>query len=120
MAAVFPPPYLLGGPGLNVASAGATSREDAPTLTRPLNRFERARRLRFPGRYRIVPLPVLPLPTLPAEPVVAKAWAVEASSDFVVWQEVGQTEDPEEFVDVDAGDAPQRYYRFREIPPLAP
>jgi hypothetical protein len=118
---VFPPPYLLGASGTGFASAGATIREDAPPRTRPLDRFERARRLRFPGRYRIVPLPVLPAPTVPyAEPAVAKSWAVEASSDFVTWQEIGETEDPEEFLDVDAGTSPQRFYRFRELPATTP
>jgi hypothetical protein len=47
-------------------------------------------------------------------------WAVEASSDFVAWEELGETEDPEEFLDVNAGDASQRFYRFREVPPVEP
>lgn len=124
-ADLFPPPYLLGGPEPVVASAGATLREDAPPLIRPvLDRFERARRRRFPSRYRIVPLPIVALPTLPeagpAPVAPLKTWAVEASSDLATWQEIGTTEDPEEFVDVDAGDAPQRFYRFREVPPSAP
>ena len=71
-----------------------------------------------------MPLPVLSLPTLPdAEPAPvasAKTWAVEASTDLVTWQDIGVTEDPEEFVDVDAGDAPHRFYRFREVTPVTP
>jgi len=115
---VFPPPYVLGSSGSLVTSAGATIREDAPP-TGPIDRFERARRLRFPGRYRIVPLPVLP--AAPAEPATAPViWAVEASSDFVVWEEVGETEDLEEFLDVNPGAESQRFYRFREVTPAAP
>ncbi len=115
---VFPPPYVLGSSGSLVTSAGATIREDAPP-TGPIDRFERARRLRFPGRYRIVPLPVLP--AAPAEPAAAPViWAVEASSDFVVWEEVGETEDLEEFLDVNPGAESQRFYRFREVTPAAP
>lgn len=120
---VFPPPYVLGSSGPLVTSAGATIREDAPP-TGPIDRFERARRLRFPGRYRIVPLPVVPLPVLPepppALPVPAMIWAVEASSDLVVWEELGETEDPDEFVDVTAGENVQRFYRFREVPRVEP
>lgn len=113
---VFPPRYLLGGAGPLVASAGATIREDAPPRG-PIDRFERARRLRFPGRYRIVPLPVLPMVD-PAQPAAARAWAVEASSDLLGWEVIGETEDPEEFVDVEPGDLPQRFYRFRALAPV--
>jgi hypothetical protein len=116
-AGVFPPPYVLGSTGARIASAGATIREDAPPRG-PIDRFERARRLRFPSRYRIVPLPVLPT-NAPAAPA-PMIWAVEASSDFVAWEELGETEDPEEFLDVNAGDASQRFYRFREVPPVEP
>ena len=107
-----------------VTSAGATIREDAPVvLSHPLNRFERALRLRFPSRYRVViiPLPVLPVgdpATAPGAP--AKIWAVEASSDLVVWEELGETDDPEDFADVTQGDFPQRFYRFREVTPAQP
>lgn len=111
---LYPPPYVLGSSGPMVTSAGATIREDAPP-TGPIDRFERARRLRFPGRYRIVPLPVLP------EPAAARLiWAVEASSDFTVWTEIGETEDPEEFLDVDVGTDSSRFYRFREVTVPAP
>ncbi len=112
---VFPPRYLLGGAGPLAASAGATIREDAPPRG-PIDRFERARRLRFPGRYRIVPLPVLPVAE-PAPAAAARGWVVEASSELMSWEAIGETEDPEEFVDVDAGDRPQRFYRFRELAP---
>ena len=90
-------------------------------VNRPLNRFERALRLRFPSRYRVViiPLPVLPVGD-PALPVPAKIWAVEASSDLVVWEELGETDDPEDFADVTQGDFPQRFYRFREVTPAQP
>jgi hypothetical protein len=85
----------------------------------PLNRFQRALRLRFPGRYRtvLVPLPVLPAPVAGAP---AKVWAVEASSDMVAWEVIGETSDPEDFADVTQGDFPQRFYRFREVTPVAP
>jgi hypothetical protein len=33
---------------------------------------------------------------------------------------VGETEDPEEFVDLTEPDAPQRFYRFREVPLVEP
>ena len=125
---VFPPPYLLGGTGTMLGTAAATIREDAPPVTRPLDRFERARRLRFPGRYRLVPLPTLPVVTVASTPAVpgdtntlvtTVTWAVEASSDFKTWEEIGVTEDPEEFVDVSPTDAPQRFYRFRQVLPDA-
>jgi hypothetical protein len=117
---VLPPPYLLGGSGDMVSSAGAIIREDAPIVVHPpLNRFQRALRLRFPGRYRtvLVPLPVLPAPVAGAP---AKVWAVEASSDMVAWEVIGETSDPEDFADVTQGDFPQRFYRFREVTPVAP
>ena len=116
---IFPPSYLLGGNGPLTASAGATIREDAPPPSRPLDRLERALRLRFPSRYRIVPLPVLPVVD-PGQPAPLKVWAVEASNDLHAWQEIGETEDSEEFVDVNPGDSAQRFYRFREILPIGP
>ena len=117
---VLPPPYLIGGSNNMVLSAGATIREDAPIVVNPpLNRYQRALRHRFPSRYRtvIVPLPVLPAPA-PGTP--AKIWAVEASSDMVAWEEIGETQDPEDFADVSQGDFPQRFYRFREVPLVTP
>ena len=117
---VLPPPYLIGGSNNMGISAGATIREDA-LLVPPvhLNRYKRALRIRYPSRYRtvIIPLPVLPAPA-PGAP--AKIWAVEASSDLVTWEEIGETEDPEDFADVSEGDFPQRFYRFREVPPVVP
>jgi len=128
-ASVFPPPYLLGATGLAVNTAAVTIREDAIPLGPPRDRFERARRLRFPGRYRIVPLPTLPaVPAVAATPAsgtnqttltTTVTWAVEASSDLKNWEEIGVTEDLEEFVDVTETDAPQRFYRFRQVIPAA-
>ncbi len=126
-SSVSPPPYLLGSVG-GMDTAGATIREDAPVVVNPpLNRFQRALRHRYPGRYRtvIVPLPTLPAISPAATPAAGSAavvvtWAVEASTDLANWSEIGQTQDPEEFVDVDAGDAPQRFYRFRQVTPAAP
>lgn len=117
---VLPPPYLIGGSNNMVLSAGATIREDALTVPPVhLNRYQRALRIRYPSRYRtvIVPLPVLPAP---APGALAKIWAVEASSDLVTWEVIGETEDPEDFADVSQGDFPQRFYRFREVPPVEP
>ena len=118
------PPYVLGSSGIMVTSAGATIREDALVVPpHRLNRFERALRLRFPSRYRvvIVPLPILPVSEpAPAPGAPPKIWAVEASTDLVVWEEIGETEDPEDFADVTQGDFPQRFYRFRELPQTTP
>ncbi len=61
-----------------------------------------------------------PGPNAAAAPAV---WTVEASTDLVTWEEIG-TADPSgesgDFVDVNAGDFPSRFYRFRPISAPAP
>lgn len=78
----------------------------------PPDGLSRAQRLVWLFRHRhvIVPLPVAALNT------VAPSWAVEASPDLTSWQEIGVTQDPDEFVDVTA-DASARFYRFRQLSP---
>ncbi len=119
--AVVPPPYVLGGSGTTLRSAGATIRD---IYTPPLNRYERALRLRFPSRYAVIARPVMPA-TAPAAGLGAAAaaptsWTVEASTDLINWAEIGTVEGNEEvdeFVDVDAGDFDARFYRFRAVTP---
>ena len=119
---VFPPPYLL-GTALTIYHSAGVSIRDQVLAPQPPAGLSRRHRIVWLRRHRhvIVPLPVAPIITAAADTnVVATAWAVEASSDLLTWQEIGTTDDPEEFVDVDAGDAPQRFYRFRELPPVGP
>ena len=81
-------------------------------------------------RQLVIPIPpvrppVPPPPGLAAAAVVAApdVFAVEASADLVNWEFIGTT-DPTgqggDFVDVNAGDYAQRFYRFRLLPPAAP
>ena len=117
---VFPPPYLL-GTSLTIYHSAGVSIRDQVLAPQPPAGLPRRQRIVWLRRHRHV---IVPLPIAPAVPsatnAVAVAWAVEASSDFVTWQEIGTAEDPEEFVDVNAGEAPQRFYRFRQLPPVGP
>lgn len=121
---IFPPPYLFSAAPNQHTMAGVTIRDTAlypghPYLTRAQRVFLR----RHPNRHVVVPLP----PTVFNNPLVAPptnapavTWAIEASPDMATWAEIGTTTDPEEFVDVTAGDAPQRFYRFRQVTPAGP
>jgi hypothetical protein len=106
---VFPPPYLL--------SATPTLRHEAGVSIRdqllPPQGLTRRQRIVWLWRHRHVVMS-LPMPVAVTSEV-ATSWAIEASSDLRTWQEIGVTEDPEEFVDVSAGDAPMRFYRFRQL-----
>ena len=109
---VFPPPYLL--------SATPTLRHEAGVSIRdqllPPQGLTRRQRIVWLWRHRHVVMS-LPMPVAVTSEV-ATSWAIEASSDLRTWQEIGVTEDPEEFVDVSAGDAPMRFYRFRQLSPV--
>ena len=117
-----PPAYVLGASTTAQNTAGITIRD---IYVAPLNRFERARRLRFPGRYAVIARPRDPDPVPAAAIAVATASTpavigqiVEASSDLVNWEQIGTiepTEDVDEFVDVNAENFPTRFYRFRPI-----
>ncbi len=121
---VFPPPYLFSTAASLHSSAGLTIRDTALYPGHPfLTKRQRILMRRFPHRYVVVPLPITVFndPTLPPPAnTTTITWAVEASSDLRAWTEVGTTTDSEEFVDVTAGDASQRFYRFRTVPPIAP
>ena len=114
---VFPPPYLLGSSSLMPRSAGVTIRDQRIF---PPNRYTRLlERLR--NQHVIVPLPV-PVPTPPA-PATTNTWAIEASANLIDWEEIGTAEssaEANEFVDVNAGDSPSRFYRFRAVSSPAP
>ena len=115
---VQPPAYVIAATSAAQRSAGITIRD---FYTAPLNRFQRALRLRFPGRYAVVPRPQDPL--APPPPNLA-GWTVEASTNLENWEPIGTvdaTEEVDEFVDLHAGDHGQRFYRFVPIlPPPAP
>jgi len=108
---VFPPPYLLSDSPTLPHAAGVSIRD---RLVRPDNPFRGhgIEWLQHCG-HAIVPLPA-PLAVVNAIPT---SWTVEASSDLATWQEIGIAEDPEEFVDVNAGHASVRFYRFRQLSP---
>ena len=98
-------------------SAGVTIRDQRIF---PPNRYTRLlERLR--NQHVIVPLPV-PVPTPPA-PATTNTWAIEASANLIDWEEIGTAEssaEANEFVDVNAGDSPSRFYRFRAVSSPAP
>ena len=111
---VEPPAYALAATSATQRSAGATIRDH---YIAPLNRFERARYLRFgrlPGRFAAVLRPRDPLPPPPN----LIGWTVEASTNLTHWEPIGTVEpgqDEEEFVDLNAGNFERRYYRFVPI-----
>lgn len=115
-ADVYPPPYVLSGSATLRSSAGASIRDSFLTPGQPLTRRMKVLLWRHNRFHRHVVVP-LPSPPPPAEAVATPliTWAVDASSDLVLWEEIGTTQDPEEFVDVSEGDYAQRFYRFREL-----
>jgi hypothetical protein len=125
--ATDPPTYVLGATTSIQRSGGVTIRD---TYTPPLDRFQRALRLRYPGRYAVVQRPPLPAETAAAtaEAPAAltappSAWNVEASPDLVHWEQIGTVqpgESTDEFVDLDAHNHPQRFYRFVPVPAAQP
>ena len=126
---IVPEPYALSGANTLQRSAAVSIRD---TYVRPLTRYERARLIRF-GRAAVIPRPAVPVAAaapvaaLAAAPEAAAAsptsWIVEASTDLTNWQEIGtvdSTEEVDEFVDENAGDFLQRFYRFRPVTTPAP
>ena len=98
---VSPVPYVISAAGYNSNTAGVSIRDvPPPGYGLPRRQLIVARRLGHLHPIVPVPAPVVP-PPAGAPPI---NWAVEASSDLVVWEEIGKTTDPEEFVDVTAGD----------------
>jgi hypothetical protein len=119
---VFPPPYLVGTPG----SGGATIRDFITWNTR-----------RFPVRWYgphnnythttfLVPVPthmvVTNTVTLAVATNAAPCWIIEASTNMVNWVQVGTSDSTtaagavDGFVDTEAGNFPQRFYRTRPCP----
>ena len=106
---VFPPPYLLSARP-TFRAAGVSIRDQLL----PTDSLSGRQRLVWLWRQRHV---IVPLPTaVGLISGAAASWAIEASSDLTTWQEIGVTEDSEEFVDVNA-DPSQRFYRFRQVSP---
>ena len=123
---VEPPAYALGASTTMQNSAGVSIRD---IYVRPLNRYERARLIRFgspyPRRHFVVPRVVAPVVAgSPAPPPgVPTSWTVEASNDLVNWEQIGTvepTDEVDEFVDVNAGDLENRFYRFVPVPAPVP
>ena len=118
--AALPPPYILASASATQISAGASIRD---TYTPPLTRLQRVWlwRHRHFAVQRFV-APVAATAAAPPAPALPVSYTVEASTNLVDWEQIGIVdpgEDSDEFVDVNAGDFPSRFYRFREIPPPA-
>ncbi len=121
---VEPPAYALGASTTMQNSAGVTIRD---TYIAPLTRGERARFIRFgtlPRRFHVVVTrPPSPTPAPANAPAAPPKYNVEASTDLVNWEQIGTVdsgEEADEFVDVNAGDFEQRFYRFLPQPAVAP
>ena len=111
---VSPVPYVISAAGYNSNTSGVSIRDmPPPGFGLPRRQLIVARRLGY--LHPIVPVPAPAVPPPAGAPPIN--WAVEASSDLVVWEEIGKTTDPDEFVDVTAGDVEQRFYRFRQATP---
>ena len=111
---VSPVPYVISAAGYNSSSAGVSIR-DVPPPGYGLSPRQLIVARRLGHLHPIIPVPVPAVPPPAGAPPVN--WAVEASSDLVVWEEIGKTTDPDEFVDVTAGELEQRFYRFRRVTP---
>ena len=125
---VFPPPYLVGVPG----SGGATIRDYISYSSR---RFS----IRYYPRHRyahttyLSPTRTFPVP-VPTHIVVSNAvtstvttnaapcWIIEASTDMVNWTQIGTSDSTtaagavDGFVDTEAGNFSQRFYRTKPCP----
>ncbi len=109
---VSPVPYVISTAITNSRSAGVSIR-DVPPPGFGLSPRQIIVARRLGHLHPIVPVPVPSVPPPPGAPI---NWAVEASSDLTVWEEIGRTTDPSEFVDVTADEATaQRFYRFRRL-----
>lgn len=117
---VSPVPYVLASSSTTQVSAGASIRD---SYTTPLTRMQRLwlwRHRHFAVQRAITPVAADAPPPAPAAPV---SYAVEASVDLVDWEQIGTFdpgEDTDEFVDVNAGDFGNRFYRFRPLTDPAP
>ena len=118
-AGVSPVPYFIGTSATQPSTGGVY-------ILDHLDLSPKQRALILRRRHLVVPIPpVRPAPALVAGKGVAAAaaapqvWAVEASTDLVNWEFIGNTDPSGEngdFVDVSAGDFPARFYRFRPLP----
>ena len=114
----LPPSFILASASATQISAGASLRD---IYTPPLTRLQRVwlwRHRHFAVQRFVVPVAVAAAAPPPA-PALPVSYAVEASTDLVDWEQIGTVdpgEDTDEFVDVNAGDFPSRFYRFRELP----
>jgi hypothetical protein len=111
---VIPPPYAISAP-----LTAAISISHHPYLT------SKRRAIVLRRHHLILPLPTPPAPAAALTNAIAApaVWTVEASTDLVNWEEIGTTDPSGEFgdfVDVNAGDFAQRFYRFRPVPASAP
>ncbi len=121
---VFPPPYLMGSP----ATAGATIRD---YLSYSSRRFaiRHYPKVRYRYTHFTVPVPVQAVTTalvtnaavVSSVPVTnnTPCWTIEASTNMVNWVSVGTSDSStaagavDGFVDTDAGNFAQRFYRTR-------
>ena len=114
----LPPSFILASASATQISAGASLRD---IYTPPLTRLQRVwlwRHRHFAVQRFVAPVAVAAAAPPPA-PALPVSYAVEASTDLVDWEQIGTVdpgEDTDEFVDVNAGDFPSRFYRFRELP----
>ena len=115
-----PPAYVVGSTTLRPRSAGINIHD-----LRPID--PRARAFYFRRQYHgVIPLPVAPPLSAGGSGAAAPAaalWTVEASSDLLNWATIGTTDPSGEqgdFVDVDAANFDQRFYRFRPVTTALP
>ena len=118
--ALDPPPYVLALTSTAQFSAGVGIHD---VYTTPLNRYQRALQIR--GRSIIITRTPADTVTPPAgtPPPPPTQWRVEASTDLASWEQIGtvqSNEETDDFVDVNAGDYPQRFYRFVPVPVPVP
>ena len=119
----LPPAYLIGSTFIQPRSAGIRILDQRPISAQ-------ARAFYFRQQYHgILPLPVVPASAPPPPDAVAAVapapamWTVEASTDLLNWATIGTTDPSGEqgdFVDMDAGNYGQRFYRFRPVQATAP
>ena len=118
-----PPAYLIGSTFIQPRSAGIRILDQRPISAQ-------ARAFYFRRQYHgILPLPVVTASAPPPPGAVAAVasapalWSVEASTDLLNWETIGTTDPSGEggdFVDMDAGNYGQRFYRFRPVQAAAP
>ncbi len=124
--ALNPPPTNVFPPAYAITSTALTPSVAAIYIVNSLTLSPKQRQLILRRHHLLIPIPpVLPPTTAPAPALAGAAapaptiYAVEASTNLIDWEEIGTTDPSGEggdFVDVNAGDFPSRFYRFRPLP----